>query len=87
MAAETAEDAKDFAGLLKNAKQLVTDYPDSSLAHYILGVAYGKMRFFADAAGVVSAGDQTEAGVCRCLEQPRLGVHGVGEIYRGHRRV
>ncbi|MGO9246628.1 MAG: tetratricopeptide repeat protein [Verrucomicrobiia bacterium] len=49
-AAETAEDAKDYAGLLKNAKQLVSDYPDSSLAHYILGVAYGTMHFFADAA-------------------------------------
>lgn len=51
VAAETAEDDKDFAGLLKNAKQLVGDYPDSSLAHYILGVAYGKMHFFGDAAG------------------------------------
>lgn len=49
--AQTAEDAKDYAGLLKNAKQLVSDYPDSSLAHYILGVAYGKMHFFDDAAG------------------------------------
>jgi tetratricopeptide (TPR) repeat protein len=50
VAAETAEDAKDNAGLLKNAKQLADDYPDSSLAHYILGVAYGKMNFFDDAA-------------------------------------
>jgi Flp pilus assembly protein TadD/pSer/pThr/pTyr-binding forkhead associated (FHA) protein len=49
VAAEMAEDTKDYAGLLKNAKQLVNDYPDSSLAHYILGVAYGKMRFFGDA--------------------------------------
>jgi tetratricopeptide (TPR) repeat protein len=51
VAAETAEDAKDFARLLQSAKQLVADYPDSSLAHYILGVAYGKMHFFGDAAG------------------------------------
>jgi tetratricopeptide (TPR) repeat protein len=50
VAAEAAEDSKDYAGLLKNAKQLVSDYPGSSLAHYILGVAYGKMHFFADAA-------------------------------------
>ena len=50
VAAEKAEDARDYAGLLKSAKQLVSDYPDSSLAHYILGVAYGKMHFFADAA-------------------------------------
>ena len=50
MAAEAAEDAKDNASLLKNAKQLVDDYPDSSRAHYILGVAYGKMNFFDDAA-------------------------------------
>jgi tetratricopeptide (TPR) repeat protein len=50
VAAETAEDAKDFARLLKNAKQLVADYPDNSLAHYILGVACGEMNFFADAA-------------------------------------
>jgi tetratricopeptide (TPR) repeat protein len=49
VAAETAEDSKDYAGLLQNAKQLVGDYPDSSLAHYILGVAYGKMKFFGDA--------------------------------------
>jgi tetratricopeptide (TPR) repeat protein len=49
-AAEAAEDAHDYARLLVNAKQLVNDYPDSSLAHYILGVAYGKMHFFADAA-------------------------------------
>ncbi len=50
VAAETDEDGKDYAGLLQNAKQLVSDYPDSSLAHYILGVAYGKMSFFGDAA-------------------------------------
>jgi tetratricopeptide (TPR) repeat protein len=50
VAAEKAEDTKDYAGLLKNAKQLVGDYPESSLAHYILGVAYGKMHFFPDAA-------------------------------------
>jgi tetratricopeptide (TPR) repeat protein len=49
--AESAEDGKDYAGLLKNAKRLVSNYPDSSLAHYILGVAYGKMHFFGDAAG------------------------------------
>jgi tetratricopeptide (TPR) repeat protein len=50
VAAESAEDSKDYAKVLKSAKQLVTNYPDSSLAHYILGVAYGKMNFFADAA-------------------------------------
>lgn len=49
-AAESAEDSKDFAGFLKDAKELVADYPDNSLAHYILGVAYGKMNFFGDAA-------------------------------------
>jgi len=49
-AAELAEDNRDFAGFMKDAKELVDDYPDSSLAHYILGVAYGKMNFFGDAA-------------------------------------
>ena len=85
VAAETAEDGKDYAGLLKDAKQLVSDYPDSSLAHYILGVAYGKMHFFGDAAGSFQAGDQTEAGLHRCVEQSRLGVHGIGETCRGSR--
>jgi tetratricopeptide (TPR) repeat protein len=51
VAAEKAEDSKDYARLLRSAKQLVSDYPNSSLAHYILGVAYGKMHFFGDAAG------------------------------------
>jgi tetratricopeptide (TPR) repeat protein len=50
VAAESAEETRDFARLLKHARQLVADYPDSSLAHYILGVAYGKLNFFADAA-------------------------------------
>jgi tetratricopeptide (TPR) repeat protein/pSer/pThr/pTyr-binding forkhead associated (FHA) protein len=49
-AAAAAEDAKDYAVLLKNSKELASHYPDSSLAHYILGVAYGKLNFFPDAA-------------------------------------
>ena len=49
-AAAAAEDAKDYTELLKDAKQLVSSYPMSSLAHYILGVAYGKLGFYPDAA-------------------------------------
>lgn len=48
-AAATAEDAKDYAALLQNARQLVSHYPNSSLAHYILGVAYGKLGSYSDA--------------------------------------
>jgi tetratricopeptide (TPR) repeat protein len=50
VAAESEEDTRDFARLLKDARQLVANYPENSLAHYILGVAYGKLNFFADAA-------------------------------------
>jgi tetratricopeptide (TPR) repeat protein len=49
-AAAAAEDAKNYPELLKSAKLLAGDYPMSSLAHYILGVAYGKLGFYPDAA-------------------------------------
>jgi len=49
-AATAAEDAKDYAALLKDAKELASRYPERSLAHYILGVAYGKLNFYPDAA-------------------------------------
>jgi len=49
-AASAAEDTKNYTELLRDAKLLVTHYPDSSLAQYILGVAYGKLKFFPDAA-------------------------------------
>jgi tetratricopeptide (TPR) repeat protein len=49
-AASAAEDAKNYPELLKNAKLLVGSYPMSSLARYILGVAYGKLGFYPDAA-------------------------------------
>ena len=48
-AAATAEDAKDYTAVLQNARQLVSHYPNSSLAHYILGVAYGKLGSYSDA--------------------------------------
>lgn len=50
-AAARAEDAKDYPALLEHARQLVGHYPNSGLAHYILGVAYGKLGSYADAAG------------------------------------
>jgi Flp pilus assembly protein TadD len=49
-AAAAAEDAKNYTELLRDARLLVAHYPDSSLAQYILGVAYGKLKFFPDAA-------------------------------------
>lgn len=49
-ATAVAEDAKNYAELLKDAKVLAGHYPNSSLAQYILGVAYGKLNFFPDAS-------------------------------------
>lgn len=49
-AASAAEDGKDYAKLLENATLLAGRYPNSGLAQYILGVAYGKLGFFPDAA-------------------------------------
>jgi tetratricopeptide (TPR) repeat protein len=49
VAAAKAENAKDYAAVLKNARQLVSHYPSSSLAHCILGVAYGKLGSYSNA--------------------------------------
>jgi tetratricopeptide (TPR) repeat protein len=48
-AAAKAEDAKDYKAVLKNAKQLVSRYPNSSLVYCVLGVAYGKLGSYSDA--------------------------------------
>jgi tetratricopeptide (TPR) repeat protein len=48
-AVNTAEDKKDYATLLENAKLLVEHHPRSALANYILGTAYGKLNYFSDA--------------------------------------
>jgi tetratricopeptide (TPR) repeat protein len=44
------EDKKDYAKLLESAKLLVERHPQSALANYILGTAYGKLNYFSDAA-------------------------------------
>lgn len=49
LATQQAESAKDYSILLQHAKALVAKFPDQSLPHYILGVAYGEMEFFEDA--------------------------------------
>jgi len=49
-AVNTAEDGKDYAKLLTDAKLLAERHPHSALANYILGAAYGKLNYFVDAA-------------------------------------
>jgi tetratricopeptide (TPR) repeat protein len=48
-AAAEAEEAKNYTELLKNAQTLTGRYPESSLAQYIMGVAYGKLGFVDEA--------------------------------------
>jgi tetratricopeptide (TPR) repeat protein len=48
-AAANAEEAKNYPELLKNAQVLTGRYPESSLAFYITGVAYGKLGFVDEA--------------------------------------
>lgn len=48
-AAAEAEEAKNYTELLKNAQTLTGRYPESSLAFYITGVAYGKLGFVDEA--------------------------------------
>jgi Flp pilus assembly protein TadD len=48
-AASAAEEAKNYTEVLKNAQVLAGRYPTSSLAYYIMGVAYGKLGFVDDA--------------------------------------
>lgn len=48
-AAAAAEQAGDYAALLQQAQRLLQRYPDSALAHYIHGVALGKLGALADA--------------------------------------
>jgi tetratricopeptide (TPR) repeat protein len=50
VAANAAEDSKNYTDLLKDAKTLSARYPDNALAQYILGNAYAKLGFFPDAA-------------------------------------
>jgi tetratricopeptide (TPR) repeat protein len=50
VAANAAEDAKNYTDLLKEAKILSARYPDNALTQYILGNAYAKLGFFPDAA-------------------------------------
>lgn len=49
-AAAAAEEGKNYRDFVKHAQELVARHPRNSQAHYILGVAYGTLNLFDDAA-------------------------------------
>jgi len=51
VAATAAQESPDTAALMEAAQTLVDRYPRSSMAHYILGVAYGRTNDFVAASG------------------------------------